>query len=117
MIVSGLDATSEGETAEDEASRPTMVSQEPIEEHLSPPSAAAIGEAASMETAAGETILEAISAPERPIPQDTTEERPSSAPPTEVGEASGTRVTHFVSLPFHFADEKAISFFRRKIFY
>ena len=112
-----MDATPGGEIAEDEASRLAPDSQEPTEEHLSPPPAAAIGEAASMEIAAGETILEAISAPERPIPQDTAEERPSSVPPTEVGEASGTRVTHFVSLPFHFADEKAISFFRRKIFY
>jgi hypothetical protein len=53
-----------------------------------------------METAAGETILEVISAPEGPIPQDIIEERPSPAPTTEVGEASGTRVTHSVSLSF-----------------
>jgi hypothetical protein len=90
LIVSGLDATPGGETTEGEASRLAPDSQEPTEEHLSPPPAAAIGEAASVETAAGETILEVISAPEGPIPQDMIEERPSFAPTTEVGEASGT---------------------------
>ena len=84
-----MDATLEGETAEGKASEPNPVSPEPVEDYLSPTPAAAIGEAANVETTPGDTILEVTPASEELVSQDIVEERPSPAATSEVGEASG----------------------------
>jgi hypothetical protein len=85
-----MDATPEGETAEGKAFEPTPVPQEPAEEHLSSTPAAAIEEAADVETTIGDALSDVIPAPEGSTSQDGLEERLSPAPVTEVGEASGT---------------------------
>jgi hypothetical protein len=84
-----MDATSGGETAEGRAFESTPVPQEPNEERLSPTPAAAIEETADAETTPGGAALDVAPAPEGSASQVDIEERPSLAPVTEVGEASG----------------------------
>ena len=84
-----MDATPGGETAEGKASEPNPVPQEPVGEHLSPIPAAAIGEAANVDTTSRDTILEVTPASEELVSQDIVEERPSPAATSEVREASG----------------------------
>ena len=85
-----MDATPGGETAEGKAFEPTPVSQEPVEEHLFPTPAAAVGEAANVEITSGDKILEVTPASEGLVSQDSIEERPSPASTSDVREASGT---------------------------
>jgi len=84
-----MDATPGGEFAEGEASGSAPGPQEPVEEHISLPSAATVDEAARVETVAEGTVPEVIPAQEGPVSQDVLEDRPALTPTTEVGEAPG----------------------------